>query len=185
MRFLIAAVAGVLAFAPAAWAETLIWKTETKVAKEIAPSDECAPDDGECLQADHVKHEAVSHYGRSYYVTYEEAVRAYVSFDGPLDSNRPAQTVFATDQIREGAFDWGGIMVEGQFKPLYVIKRFYDPGYDWSGHVDQGKSGLFVWRLSAAPGNGQSEMIGMAGAGNDAARAFAEKHFAATQQLKE
>ena len=164
--------------------ETLIWKTETTFAKELGPLGECKPDDEECLQADHVGYASISHYGRTYYLTYEEASRAYVSFDASLDNDPQAQLIFALGQIAPGAFDWGGIMDGGQFKPLYVIKRFYDPEFDWSDDVDPAKSGLFVWRLSEAPGKGRSEMIGMAGVENAKARKLAETDFAALQNLK-
>lgn len=164
-------------------ASELVWKTEPDFAKELGPLGECKPDDGECQEADHVGYKKISHYGRTYFLTYEEAVRAYVSFDALLNDNRDAQHVFAADQLAPGAFDWGGVMDGAKFKPLYVIKRFYDPGFDYSYEkVNQKKSGLFVWRLSKVPGQGASEMIGMAGANTAKARKFAEKDFAETQK---
>jgi hypothetical protein len=139
-------------------AEKLIWRTETEFAQEIGPLGECKEDDDECIGADHVGYISVSHFGRTVYVTYEEASRVYISFDASLDADRDAQFGFVMGQLAPGAYDWGGVMEGGQFKPLYVIKRIYDPGFDYSTDaVDTSKSGLMVWRLSAAPGNGRSE----------------------------
>jgi hypothetical protein len=164
-------------------AEKLIWKTETDFAKELGPLGECKPDDSACQEADHVGYKKISHYGRTYFLTYEEAVRAYVSFDAPLDVNRDAQQVFASDQLAPGAFDWGGVMDGAKFKPLYVIKRFYDPKFDYSyDKVNQKKSGLFVWRLSRNLGQGSSIMIGMAGGDTAKARKFADRDFVKMQK---
>ncbi len=163
-------------------AEKLIWKTEVSLAEVLETSVECKPDDSECFQSDHVSYEYVSHYGRRLYLTYEEASRVYLSFDAPLDVDPDSQHSFAYGQVAHGAYDWGGILQGGKFKPLYAIKRFYDPGFDYSADkVDQTKSGLYVWRLSALAGKGRSETIGMGGAENSKARALAENDFAKLQ----
>jgi hypothetical protein len=165
-------------------AESLIWKTETTFAKEIVPP-ECKPDDDECLEDHHISYSSISHYGRTYFLTYEEGTRTYVSFDAPLEVNPDAQLMLAAGQIAPGAFDWGGVMEGTQFKPFYVIKRFYDPGFDYSyDKVDQTKSGLYVWRLKAAPGQERSVVIGMPGTENVKARELAEKDFASLQKTK-
>ena len=178
MRLFLLALTVLISLAPQSYSKSLIWKTETKFAKKLALSGECKPDDEGCLEADHVAYASVSHYGPKYYLTYEEAVRAYVSFDATLDNNRQVQTIFAVDQIAPGAFDWGGIIEGGKFKPLYVVKRFYDPGFDYStDKVNKSKTGLYVWRLSPATGKGNSDMIGMAGAQIEKARALAENDF--------
>lgn len=162
---------------PSAIAGELVWKTETSFLKELGPLGECKADDDECLQADHVGYASISHYGRTYYLTYEEAHRAYVSFDASLEENRDTQFVFSLEQIAPGAFDWGGIIENGKFKPLYVIKRFYEPGFDWSAdHVDRNKSGLYVWRLSNPPTASITESIGLA-TENAKARELAENDF--------
>jgi hypothetical protein len=162
-------------------AEKLIWKTELDFAQVQQTSVECKPDDSECFQADHVSYEYVSHYGRRLYLTYEEASRVYLSFDAPLDVDPDAQRAFAYGQEAHGAYDWGGIMQSGKFTPLYAIKRFYDPDFDYGYDIDKTKSGLHVWRLSDGSGNGRSEIIGMAGAENSKARALAENDFAKLQ----
>jgi hypothetical protein len=175
-----------VAAASSCHAEKLVWKTETDFEKEIGPSGECSPKDEQCIQADHVAYASISHYGRTVYLTYEEASRAYVSFDLSLDSDvkRESQSTFAMAQIAPGAFDWGGVIEGAMFKPLYVIKRFYDPGYDYSyDKVDQTKSGLVVWRLSETPGRGRSVTIGEVSE-NAEARAVAERDFAERQKNK-
>lgn len=165
--------------------ETLIWKTEAAFVQTLKTTEECKADEEECMQVDHVGYAHVSHYGRTLYETTEEAHRIYVSFDAPLESDREVQAMFALMQLASGAVDWGGVMVEGKFKPLYAIKRFYDPGFDWSeDDVDQSKSGLYVWRLSEVPGKGRSVIIGMAGPQNTKARGMAEDDYAALLKSK-
>jgi hypothetical protein len=164
--------------------QTLVWKTEAELVVESKP-EECLPDDEECQSSHHVSYVSRSQYGRRYYLTYEEASRAYISFDAGLLDNRDVQFVFALEQLAPGAFDWGGIMEGGKFKPLYVIKRFYDPYFDYgTDQVDTSKSGLYVWKLSDPLGKGRSETIGMAGAENANARELAEKDFALQQKEK-
>jgi hypothetical protein len=161
-------------------AESLIWKTETTFAKEIEPQGKCKENDDECLQADHVGYASVSHYGRTYYLTFEEASRAYVSFDALLDDNPDVQFVFSIEQVTSGAIDWGGIENNGAFRPLYAVKRVYDPDYDWGETgVDRSKSGLIVWRLSTDKPPSPTVMLGNAGPENAKARAMAEADFAA------
>ena len=161
----------------------LVWKTETEFAQELQTSEECKPDDGECQEADHISYVSRSHFGRSYFLTYEEGVRAYISFDAGLDENRDVQFVFASGQLAPGAFDWGGVEEQGAFKPLYVLKRFYDPEFDWStDNIDSSKSGLFVWRLSSAQPESPTVPLGNAGPDNAKARAMAEADYAKLKQ---
>jgi hypothetical protein len=189
MIFKVIALFATLIIVPATNAqavETLLWKTESIFAKEIGPLGECQAEDHECTEADHVGYESVSHYGRTYYLTYEEASRAYVSFDAPLDKDleHEKQFTFAMGQIAPGAFDWGGIMNGTKFMPLYVIKRFYDPYFNYStDNPDHTRSGLYVWRLSKVPGEGKSVLIGLA-KNNAIARKLAEKDFSNIRKFR-
>jgi hypothetical protein len=157
--------------------QSLVWKTEAELVLESEPTD-CLPDDEECQNSDHVSYVSRSHYGRKYFLTYEEASRAYVSFDASLDDNHDVQFVFALEQIAPGAFDWGGIEEHGTFKPLYVVKRFYDPEFDWSQEmVDRTKYGLLVWRLSSDNPKSATVLISDAGLENAKARLLAEADY--------
>jgi hypothetical protein len=161
-------------------AASLIWKTETAFLSEKRTSDECRLDDGECLSADHVSYVYKSHYGGTVYLTYEEAFRAILSFDKSLDldADRGAQFVFQIRQLAPGAYDWGGVLENGTFRPLYVIKRFYDLGFDYStDEPDTSKSGLIVWSLSrGTQGESSAHTIGTA-ISNAQARRLAEQDF--------
>ncbi len=150
-------------FSAQVFAGELIWKTEAELEELKVPEDECKEEEPGC--GHFVHHVYVSRYGRRYFMSYAEGTRAHVSFDRALveDQDQASQIQYSAEQIAPGAFDWGGVVENGKFKPLYVIKRFYEPGFDWSAdHVDRNKSGLYVWRLSNPPAARITESIGLA-----------------------
>ena len=176
MRLLVLIFAFVFFFIPQSFSKTLIWKTEKELGESKQLRMDCDPDkDDECHN---VLYASSSKYGRILFITYQESARAYISFDESPVKNWQKQYLFDIRQLAPGAIDWGGVMEGGNFNPLYAVKRFYDPGFDYStDNVNQSKSGLYVWRLSPATGKGNSDMIGMAGAQVEKARALAEKDF--------
>jgi hypothetical protein len=164
-------------------AEELLWKTEAEIRDVSPPRAECKIDDDPCLQADHVQYVFQSIYGKRLYLTYEEGVRAYVSFEGELDGPfRDGQIQLHAEQLAPGAYDWGGVMRHGRFEPLYVIKRFYDLEFNYSrDNPDQTKSGLLIWKLARTNGPKQ-ELLG-SGKSNVQARALAEQDYAVNPLL--
>jgi hypothetical protein len=150
-------------------AAQLVWKTEKELGKaQQLPS--CDPNkDKDC--PDYVPYVSLSKYGVKVFETFHESTRVVVSFNG---KDEDGFTV-ATDQVHPGGYDWGGVMRNGKFMPLYMIKRFYT--YDAAGTVNKSQTELTVLRLLA---NGKSCGIdtgAKAVTDNSVARRFAEKNF--------
>jgi hypothetical protein len=125
-----------------AMADPLVWKTEKElpVSKQLPG---CDPDKDENC-GDSVAYVDQSVYGVKEYRTYFEAVRVQIGFG----SKPNAATMMTTDELHEGAYDWGGVEQGGVFSPRVVIKRFYvfDEG---KGAVDRTKTQLLAFRLKA------------------------------------
>ncbi len=170
MKKIIFAVVFLMTVCTSAYAEQLIWKTEKSLgkAKQLASCDPAK--DTAC--PDTVPYVRTSKFGVKIFETYHEGTRITFSFNG---KDEDGFTV-ATDQVHPGGYDWGGVMVNGKFKPLYMIKRFYE--YDTTGVVNTARSELTVLRVLK---NGKSCGIDLGKAvvtDNLVARQFAEKNFA-------
>jgi hypothetical protein len=151
-------------------AEELVWRTEAELAGPVEIS-QCDPKAEE--NCDHfVAYSERSKFGVNQYMTYVEATRATIGFG----TNEHRTWQGATVQLHNGAYDWGGIVKDGKFKPLYVIKRFYS--YDWTDElVSDDHTHLVVFRLLD---DGTSCIVDQKPndtADNAVARARAEKDF--------
>jgi hypothetical protein len=152
------------------FAKLLVWKTEKYLgdAKQLSG---CDPKiDKNC--SDEAPYVSESKFGTKVFQTYHEGTR--MSFGFGSQPNELGQ--FAPDQQHPGGFDWGGTVVNGKFKPLYVIKRFYK--YDWSSDaVQKDHTELVIFRLLS---NGKSCFIdtkSKSTAENRVARQWVEKDF--------
>jgi hypothetical protein len=142
MRLLVLTVAIFFGLAGQAMALGLDWKTESQLSKPEDVS-ACNPEtDSGC--GDHVAYVARSRYGVNMYFTYYEGVRVQIGF-----GTRPNEaSMFLSEQLHPGAFDWGGSGEGKNFKPVFVIKRFY--AYDSEKTaVDRNKTYLVTFRLNA------------------------------------
>jgi hypothetical protein len=152
-------------------AAQLVWITEKALgAAQQLPN--CNPEkDQNC--SDYVPYVSVSKYGVKVFQTYHEGTRITLSFNGKDENG----FTVSTDQLYPGGYDWGGVVIKGKFKPLYMIKRFY--AYDSTlGEVTKAHSELTVVRLlengkfcGVVTGN---EVV----TDNRVARRFAEMDFA-------
>lgn len=132
-----------LLFTTPSVAEGLVWKTEPLFEK-IEPLPTCDMEKEENCH-DIVPYIARSQFGVNMYFTYYEGTRFQLGF-----GTRPNEHGgFATAQNHPGEYDWGGIEVDGVFKPIVVIKRFFDLGFDWGQlPIDKTKTALMIFRLA-------------------------------------
>jgi hypothetical protein len=151
-------------FSAPTFAGELVWKTEVErpEAKELPNCD--IEKDKDC--SDSVPYLEISEFGANMYLTYFEGVRAGIGF-----GSKPNQaTQFASEQLHPGGYDWGGTVSGKKFKPLYVIKRFYE-------YESRAKTFLIAFRLLE---NGTSCVVDLKGketSSNSQIRALVEKDF--------
>ena len=141
MKQLVLVVAVLGLMSGTALADKLVWKTEA----ELGPQQElpgCDPEK-EVNCGDSVSYVSRSKFGVNVYVTYFEAVRAQIGFGSkPNDVS-----LFLVEQLHSGSYDWGGVEVNGVFKPTFVIKRFYEIAQDGAVAADRNKTQLLIFRL--------------------------------------
>jgi hypothetical protein len=139
MRKLLAVLVITLVASPA-MASDFGWKTEKQLPQtKVLPGGDPEKDEN-CH--DTVSHVDTSAYSINEYRTYFEAVRVEIGFGAKSN----AATMMPTDLLHPGAYDWGGIDINGVFTPKVVIKRFYI--FDGnSGKVDLNKTQLLAFRL--------------------------------------
>ncbi len=129
-----------MALASVAHAETLVWKTEAEL-ESMTELPGCDPDtDDNC-------HDSVAYIGRSkfgvnVYITYFEGVRMQIGFGSPANGS----SIYLAGQMHAGAYDWGGQVIDGVFKPLFVIKRFYEADLE-KYQADTSKTYLSIFKL--------------------------------------
>jgi hypothetical protein len=144
-------------FACRASAENLIWKQEESLAQVTEAKCVSSQPTGEndCYFEGYVFQSRLG--PKFFYTLVDHAGRVSLSFVGSLlDDSLPdiqeQQTQFNTLQMMNSPFDWGGLMMNGKFKPLFAIKRIIDPEFSYeTDKPDSSKTGLIVWRL---PGDG-------------------------------
>jgi hypothetical protein len=178
MRCVALAVLAVILAEPSIGKPALSWKQEAHLILESGPTLEGADPEGPNY-AYFESYVYRSVYGPMfYYSLVDHGGRVSLSFVGSRLDERFSgeQTELNTLQMMNSPFDWGGVMVEGQFKPHYAIKRIYDPDFAYETDApDQSKSGLLIWRLPIDGAAGQCA-LGVAKT-NEQAREIAEKHF--------
>lgn len=134
-------VLGYILFATAARAEALVWKTEAEL-QSMTEVPGCDPDkDADCH--DVVKYAGLSTFGTKVYITYYEGVRMQLGFGMPPDGYG---SIYLAGQLHPGAYDWGGRVVDGVFKPVFVIKRFYEADLE-TFQANVNKTYLTIFRL--------------------------------------
>jgi hypothetical protein len=121
MRRFIVFVVALFLLPVGAEAKALVWKTEATLGARVK-LETCDPNiDTSC--GDHVPYASASIHGVNYYTT--------IFMDGVMQSNGfgtvpNSALTLPLVTVHDGAFDWGGVEENGVFKPLYVIKRFYN-----------------------------------------------------------
>ncbi len=159
-----------MALGSVAHAESLVWKTEAEL-DSMTELPGCDPDtDDNC-------HDSVAYIGRSkfgvnVYITYFEGVRMQIGFGSPPNGS----SMYLAGQMHAGAYDWGGRVIDGVFKPMFVIKRFYQADLE-KFEADTNKTYLSIFRLKQ-DGTSCAVPTDATIADNATARKLAESAFA-------
>lgn len=165
IRVMMASVFAVV-FCQPVFAKELVWKTENKLGEPVELP-RCNPEkDANC--GDHVPYVAKSQYGVNYYYTYIDGTMLSHGFGTTQNSS----LTLPASANHEGAYDWGGVEENGTFKPLYVIKRFYNTDEDMQKLKT---TGLYLFRLMPDGTSCQVKMPETLFTVNEQARAWVEK----------